>query len=154
MPQPIKGEKKETFLARCIADEESVNSFPDKFQRYAVCMHTWETHSREALSNYKKTFSVKKVSIDYDDVFSTQKGFDLAVSLIKQGNDVYIISARSHKDAMLTRTKKAGIPDSKVIATGSNKAKVEKVLELGIDTHYDNNVDVINELGKHGKLFK
>jgi hypothetical protein len=60
MPQPIKGEKKETFLARCIADEESVNAFPDKFQRYAVCVHTWETHSREALSIYKDTFKNTK----------------------------------------------------------------------------------------------
>ena len=49
---------------------------------------------------------------------------------------------------------KLGIPESRVYATGSNKAKVEKVLELGIDKHYDNNADVINELGKNGILFK
>ena len=55
---------------------------------------------------------------------------------------------------MLTRTRKAGIPDSRVYATGSNKAKVEKIKELGIDTHYDNNTDVVKELGTIGKLFK
>lgn len=154
MPQPVKGEQKDSFLVRCMADVESIDSHPNEKQRYAVCIHTWETHSREALSNYKKTFAVKKVSIDYDDVFSTQKGFDLAVELIKKGDDVYLISARSHKDAMLARANKAGILFSKVFATGSNKAKVQKVLELGIDTHYDNNPDVINELGKHGTLFE
>jgi hypothetical protein len=42
-----------------MADVESIDSHPDEKQRYAVCIHTWETHSREALSNYKKTFKEK-----------------------------------------------------------------------------------------------
>lgn len=154
MPQPVKGEQKQTFLNRCMSDLESIDSHPDEKQRYAVCTHTWETHSREALSNYKKTFAFKKVSIDYDDTLSTQKGYDLALELISKGNILYVISARSNKEAMLTRTRKAGIPDSRVYATGSNKAKVEKIKELGIDTHYDNNTDVVKELGTIGKLFK
>jgi hypothetical protein len=64
MPQPIKGEGKDKFLQRCMADEESVNSFPDKFQRYAVCNRVWETHKREALSLYKKSFA-EKTYTDY-----------------------------------------------------------------------------------------
>lgn len=59
MPQPIKGEKKETFIARCLADEESVNAFPEAKQRVAVCNRVWETHTREALSNYNKAFNKK-----------------------------------------------------------------------------------------------
>ncbi len=55
MPQPIKGEKKDTFIQRCMADEESVNSFPKEDQRYAVCQRVWETHAREALSLYNKS---------------------------------------------------------------------------------------------------
>ena len=39
----------------------------------------------------------------------------------------------------------------KVYATGSNKAKVEKILELGITEHYDNNQDVIDQLNGIGK---
>jgi hypothetical protein len=58
MPQPIKGEKKETYIARCMADEESVNSFPKEDQRYAVCNRVWETHAREAMTAYVK--SLKK----------------------------------------------------------------------------------------------
>jgi hypothetical protein len=135
-------------------DLESINTNPDEKQRYAVCVHTWDTHSREALNNYKKTFAKQKVSFDYDDTLSTKKGFELAMSLIEKGDTIYVISARSNKEPMLTRTNELGIPDSRVYATGSNKAKVEKVLELGIDKHYDNNADVINELGKHGILFK
>jgi len=153
MPQPIKGEGKDKFLQRCMVDEESVNSFPDESQRYAVCTRVWETHKREALSIYKKSFAGKKVSFDYDDTLSTKKGFELAQSLIKDGNTLYVISARKDKEAMLTRTKELGIPNNRVFATGSNKAKVEKIKELGIDMHYDNNKDVVNELGNIGKLF-
>jgi hypothetical protein len=58
MPQPIKGEKKETFIQRCMSDEESVNSFPKEDQRYAVCQRVWETHAREAMTAYVK--SLKK----------------------------------------------------------------------------------------------
>jgi hypothetical protein len=36
---------------------------------------------------------------------------------------------------------------------GSNKAKIEKIKELNIVTHYDNNADVIKELGDIGKQF-
>lgn len=64
MPQPIKGEGKDKFIQRCMADEKSVGSFPDKFQRYAVCQRVWETHAREALSLYKKTFA-EKTYTDY-----------------------------------------------------------------------------------------
>jgi hypothetical protein len=59
MPQPVKGEKKQTFLDRCMLDLESIDTHPNEKQRYAVCIHKWETHSREALSNYKKTFKKK-----------------------------------------------------------------------------------------------
>lgn len=66
---------------------------------------------------------------------------------------MYNISARGTKDNMLTTAKDLGIPESRVYATGSNKAKIDKINELRIDTHYDNNPDVIKELGSIGKLF-
>jgi hypothetical protein len=61
MPQPIKGEGKDKFLQRCMADEESVGSFPDESQRYAVCTRVWETHTREAL-NALREVSKEKVN--------------------------------------------------------------------------------------------
>jgi len=64
MPQPIKGEGKDKFLQRCMADEESVGAFPDESQRYAVCNRVWDTHKREALSLYKKSFA-EKTYTDY-----------------------------------------------------------------------------------------
>jgi hypothetical protein len=39
-----------------------------------------------------------------------------------------------------------------VFALGSNAAKIAKIKELGITTHYDNNKDVVSQLGAVGKL--
>lgn len=81
-----------------------------------------------------------KVSLDYDGVLSTDKGKKLLKKLLSEGVDVYVISAR--RDEMNVE----GLPPSKVYATGSNKQKIETIKRLGIDTHYDNNPDVINQL--------
>lgn len=91
-----------------------------------------------------------KVSFDYDGTLSTQKGKELAKSL---SDTLYIISARSTREGMLATAKEVGIPISRVYATGSNKAKIEKIKQLEIEKHYDNNSDVIKELGNIGILF-
>lgn len=99
-------------------------------------------------------YGALKVSIDYDDVLSTDKGKELAKRLISEGVTLYIISARRDNEGMLGVAKDLGIPQSRVYATGSNKAKVEKVKELGISRHYDNNPDVIAEVNKISKGIK
>ena len=97
--------------------------------------------------------AAEKVSIDYDDTLSTSRGKDLAKRLISEGKIVYIISARSELTGMLQTASDLGIPKSRVYATGSNKAKVQKVKDLGIIKHYDNNADVVKELGSIGSKF-
>ena len=54
---------------------------------------------------------------------------------------------------MLGVAESLGIPKSRVYATGSNSAKVQKIKDLGITKHYDNNADVLNQLGSIGKKF-
>jgi HK97 family phage portal protein len=97
----------------------------------------------------------EKISFDYDGVLSTAKGKEEAMSEIEDGSTVYIISARSDKAGMLGTAKELGIPASRVFATGSNKAKVQKIKDLGIDKHYDNNNDIIDEVNQfaEGELF-
>jgi hypothetical protein len=154
MPKPNSTETHDEFITRCMSDEESKSSFPDVDQRYAVCESKWQDYKGMSVMDYYLRFVAdNKVSFDYDDVLSTEKGKELANRLIKEGALVYIISARREKDGMLKTAQDVGIPESRVYATGSNKAKLEKVKELGIQTHYDNNPDVINELGNVGKLF-
>ena len=96
----------------------------------------------------------EKVSFDYDGTISTKKGTDLAQSFIDDGATVYIISARSTSSKLNEKADEIDIPRSRVYATGSNKAKVEKIKELEIDIHYDNNQSVIDELGDIGRIFK
>ena len=98
-------------------------------------------------------FAGEKISFDYDETLSTPRGKELAKRLIAEGNIVYIISARSELTGMLQTAKDLGIPESRVYATGSNKAKIQKIKDLGISKHYDNNADVVKELGKIGNKF-
>lgn len=95
-----------------------------------------------------------KISFDFDDTLNTKRGQELAIKEIDKGNEVYIISARNHKEGMYEIADKLGIPHSRIFATGSNKAKVEKVRELSIDRHIDNNSEVIAKLPiRTGKKF-
>lgn len=92
-------------------------------------------------------YAKPKISFDYDGVLSTDKGKAKAKELSKVAT-IYIISARSDKEGMLSTAKELGIPSSRVFATGSNKEKVATIDRLGINTHYDNNPDVISEVRK------
>ena len=75
-------------------------------------------------------FAGEKISFDYDETLSTSRGKDIAKRLITEGNTVYIISARSELTGMLQTAKDLGIPESRVYATGSNKAKDRKSTRL------------------------
>ena len=142
IPKPNPYERMNDFMQRCMSDKKMVDEY-DNEQRAAVCR-----------SAFEEKLAGEKVSFDFDDTLSTQKGLDLALEWKDKGADVYIISAREQKDGMLPRANKAGILFSRVYATGSNEAKVQKIKDLGITIHYDNNPDVIKELGEVGRLFK
>jgi hypothetical protein len=141
IPKPKPYERMNDFLQRCMGDEKMVSEYPQE-QRAAVCR-----------SAFEEKLAGEKISFDYDSTLSTLKGTELAQSLIDSGAELYIISARGDKDGMLSKAEKLGIPVGRVYAMGSNKAKIEKIKELNIVTHYDNNADVIRELGDIGKQF-
>lgn len=138
--QPSKGEHKTEFLPRCIA--YVIKEGKDSDQAVAICNSMWEQH-----------FADNKISFDYDDTLSTERGKKLAERLISEGNTIYIISARSELTGMIQTAKDLGIPESRIYATGSNAAKVEKIKDLGINKHYDNNPDVIAQLYGIGVKF-
>lgn len=138
MPYPLKNEPKEKYIQRCMSDSEMKSKHKDDKERYAVCQA------------FFVEYAASKISFDYDGTLSTKRGKELAKH---QSGTIYIISAREDKVGMVETAKSLGIPLSRVYATGSNKAKIEKIKELGIDKHYDNNPDVIKELGSIGKLF-
>jgi hypothetical protein len=138
--EPSKGEDQNDFLPRCIS--YVINEGKDSDQAVAICNSIWQQH-----------FAANKVSFDYDDTLSTSRGKELAKKKMDEGNIIYIISARSDASTMYATADALGIPHSRVYATGSNKEKVEKIKELSINKHYDNNADVIKELGNIGEKF-
>jgi soluble P-type ATPase len=140
IPKPNKDESKNDFIKRCMLDHTMVSEY-EISQRNAICQDSFDTK-----------LATQKISFDYDGTLSTKQGYEKANQLINEGVEVYIISARENKEGMIARAKKLGIPESKIYATGSNKAKIEKIKELGITKHYDNNKDVIKELGNIGEL--
>ena len=92
-----------------------------------------------------------KVGFDFDDTLTTEKGMRVARFRNNPNNELYIVSARHEvSNDMLAKAKELGINPSHVFATGSNKAKVEKVLQLGIAFFYDNNKDVMDALNSKG----
>lgn len=139
--EPSSGERKDDFLPRCIS--YVINEGKESEQAVAICNSIWDEH-----------FAGVKVSIDYDDTLSTKRGKQLAKELIDKGNTLYIISARDDKEGMLSVAENLGIPESRVFATGSNEAKIQKIKDLKISKHYDNNSDVVKELGTIGSQFR
>lgn len=94
-----------------------------------------------------------RVSFDYDDTVTLTKVQDIVKRLITAGGtEVYIISARDNAASMYALSIKLGIPMYRVFAEGSNEAKIEKIKQLNIRTHYDNNPDVVREIPGIGKL--
>ena len=112
----------------------------------------WAESKLKELKQFSK-IEFSKISFDFDGVLSTSKGTDLAKKLLEDGNDIYIISARHSKEDLIKKAKEIGILESRVYATGSNEAKVSKINDLKIDTHYDNNQNVISKLDNIGKLY-
>lgn len=140
IPQPNNSESEKDFIQRCMLNNVMVNEYEIE-QRFAVCQDAFKTK-----------LAGEKISFDFDGTLTTKKGFQKAKQLINEGAEVYIISARQNKDGMILKANELGIPVGKVYATGSNEAKISKVKELQIVAHYDNNIDVVKELGNIGKL--
>ena len=141
--EPQSGETQEEYMGRCISNATDEGYEQD--QAVAMCISKWESHS---------AMEFAKVSFDFDDTLSTAAGLELAKKYKDAGDTLYIISARNEvSQSMLDRASELGISESRIHATGSNKAKVEEVKKLGITKHIDNNADVIAELGGIGEKF-
>lgn len=140
IPKPTPNESEKEFIQRCMDDSKMKDEY-DIDQRFAVCQDAFKTK-----------LAGEKISFDFDGTLTTKRGYEKAKKLINEGAEVYIISARQEKDGMLSKANELDIPVGRVYAMGSNQAKIEKVKELGIVTHYDNNVDVIRALNGIGTI--
>ena len=91
--------------------------------------------------------SFDKVSLDYDGTLSTEKGQQLALRLKGEGHKLYIVTARSKTDALpvYTIADRIGIPRDNIYFT-NGQPKWQKLIELGIKRHYDNNPNVLKDI--------
>jgi hypothetical protein len=153
------GESKDDFISRCMSIE--IEAGKEQDQAYAICSTKYEEYGKTQ-SVTDNTWSTEapisinfsKISFDYDDTLSTSRGKEMAKRAIERGDEVYIISARNNRSSLLYIADELRIPYSRVFATGTNKAKEEKVKELGIDKHIDNNALVVRALPGVGQKFK
>jgi hypothetical protein len=93
-----------------------------------------------------------RVSFDYHETLTTDKGKELLDKELKDNNNIYIISAADDINELLPFAEKYGIRKDRVFATGSNQKKVDKIKELNIVRHYDNSDQVKEILGKRGDI--
>lgn len=89
-----------------------------------------------------------KISFDYDGTLTKQKYKDLAIKFIKDGDDVYIITARQDKDMEPVRNLAKELGIKKVYNT-NGKDKYETIKRLGIDKHYDDNNEQIKKINEN-----
>jgi HK97 family phage prohead protease len=59
MPEPRARETEDEWIARCMSDQESIDTHPDEDQRFAVCMSKWEGAKAEG---YKPTQAMADVA--------------------------------------------------------------------------------------------
>ena len=135
---PNSGEGESEFISRCIGDNQMNSEFPDVKQRTAVCYSYWRR---------KDEFSFRKVSFDYDTVLTTQNGRNLLKNEINRGNEVFIVSSRNTAtEDLYDLVREYRISPTKVHTVGSQRNKIERIKDLGIETHYDRDPQVRNEL--------
>ena len=134
-----------------------IQGTPDFAQPNTVTNKTLGNPSPSTIKNLglSKEEDFAKISIDYDDTLSTQRGKDLARRLINEGNDLYVVTRRHksqgnevYRDAQLV-----GIPKDRVFFT-EGRLKWQKLKELGIQRHIDNNPDEIAAIKKNAPLIR
>ena len=126
----------------------------EKAVRQAIAIGGGEPPIDEKLSVMKEVIEKmynNRTSFDWDGTLDTEKGKELWKST---GGDKWIITARQPDQIgeILKWASENGVPRSRVVATGSNPRKIEKIKELGIGVHWDNNPLVISRIpgiGRH-----
>jgi len=175
--EPKSGESQDEYLGRCVP--VLVGEGKDSDQAVAICISTYQNmalvnntitcdvcgHSWDVVDGgqdvyvchecgYDNQMDFAKVSFDWDDTLSTTRGKKLFEEHKKRGDELYIITARSTPGADIFKyANEMRIPLDRVFATGSNKAKIEKVKELNISKHIDNNPSVVASLFGIGEKF-
>lgn len=90
-----------------------------------------------------------RISYDFDDTLSTERGQKMAINDVKNGNEVLILTARqsTDNDEVFKVADKIGIKRSNIHFT-NGKDKWSFVIRLKIDKHIDNNKEQVDKINK------
>ena len=91
-----------------------------------------------------------RVSFDFDDTLSTERGQKLAIEEMNKGNQVWIITARQESDSaeVLKVADNLGIQHQHIVFTnGADKWKF--MIRHRISKHYDNNKEQVQKINKN-----
>ena len=62
LPTPKKNENKQSFIDRCMGDDEAVSDFPENDQRFAFCNSVWEQQDEKARCHENREGLVTRVA--------------------------------------------------------------------------------------------
>ena len=95
----------------------------------------------------------ERVSIDYDDTLSTQRGKDLARRLLLEGKELVIVTRRRNSELNDVRRVAKEVGIDKIYNT-NGLPKWNKLKELGIQRHIDNSQDELDSIKKNAPLIR
>jgi hypothetical protein len=95
----------------------------------------------------------ERVSIDYDDTLSTQRGKDLARKLLLEGKELVVVTKRRDSELNDVRRVAKEVGIDKIYNT-NGQPKWRKLKELNIQRHIDNNMDEIQDIKKNAPLIR
>jgi hypothetical protein len=138
-----------------LAPELDILGYP---QPDTVTQKTLNNPSPSTIRNLglsKEKFARMKVSIDFDDTLSTQRGQDLARYIMNNGYDLYVVTRRQKSQSadVYAIADKLKIPRDKVIFT-NGRLKWETLKRLGIQKHIDNNPEEIMAIKENAPLIQ
>lgn len=138
-------------------DEESIKEAKKKAISQGVAIGDYEALSINigvirGTYDLSEDLAITITSFDWDGTLSTTRGKDL---WLRTPGKKYIITARSEANIKEIRewATKNRVPLSNIFAVGSNNAKIQKIKELKVQRHWDNNNSVIIALPGIGRLF-
>jgi len=140
---PEAGESENDFISRCVKYVMAEGLTQD--QALGKCYGMWKQ---------KQEFVGEHVSFDWDGTLTTDRGIQRLENERRRGNIIHIISARSYPiEPMYDLMRTYDIPATHLHTVGSDNRKIELIKKLRIKRHYDNNPNVLNELGDVGYRF-
>lgn len=110
----------------------------------------WAQRKLKQIDGFNSHFNENRVSFDYDDTLTTEKGQELLKQALNEGKEVYIISRRNKLfgSAVYEIAKKFSISPDKVFLT-DGELKWKTIKRLNIGTHYDNNQNELDKIDEN-----